>query len=549
MNFSNIKTLVVMQLKDKLDLSFVRNKRSLTIKSVLAVVKPAAVTAVFFLLFMVAVRFSVFSFSQVLPDTVVNVLFTTMQLMAIFSCSVGLSQALFASADNKVLLTLPVSSTEIFLSKLILFYLFELRRNVTFSLPVFLAYGLINNAVWYYYPWMLLCFAVISLLPVAIGAVLSIPTMYVVNFVRRHKVLQLALMTAVAGVAVWVVVALINLIPENINLLGQWGTISTRIQGFLNNFARVLAPFYWLCLMTIGGTLRISAGLFGVDTLAYFGGAVGVTAIFGLLAFLLARPLFFKMASKLFEYEKMVVPPKKNKVHSQKTSPYFESWRMEVRSSRRIALIFAELALPAVVILFLNRLYAAMNTSFAGQKLTQMFNIVVMLVTVLSFNTVYASVYSREASARNLLKTRPTSPLRLLFARISSRMATAILSCVAMVVTYAVVSKESPLNMVWLLVAMAATAAAHLLWCAETDVMNSQADQFQTVGADYNNPNERNATFFGILLAAVFAAAFYLFTDTGVTTAFAKIALLGLALLGFRILLYVKRVNLYFAEN
>lgn len=549
-HYSNVKTLVKMQLQDKMDLSFLKNKRSLILTTVLAILKPVVVTVVFFLLFLLSVKLSVFSFSGVLPDTVVNVIFTVMQLMAIVTCSIGLAEALFTSADNKVLLTLPVSATETFLSKLILFYIFELRRNVTFSLPMFLAYGIVNGAVWYYYPWLIVCFLLISLLPVAIGAVLSIPLMYFVNFVRRHKVLQYGLITAVAGVCVWIIVALINLIPANINILGQWGAISASIQKFLQNFANALVPFYWMCLMVIGGTLRISSHLFALDTLWRFLGTLGVVTLFFAGAFLLARPLFYKMASRQFEFEKLILPPKKNKLHSQRTSPYFESWKMYLRSSRNISLTFVELALPAVLILFLNKLYAAMNTSFSGLKLTQMFNIVLMFVVVLSFNTPYASVYSREANSRNILKTRPANVVRTLFARISLRAVVVVVSCVAMIITYQSVSTEQPINSILLFVAVTATAIAHLLWCAETDVMKSQADQYQTVGADYNNPNERTATITSILLSVLFVLAYYLFSIGGAMTAtFAKIAIVALAFLAARVFLFVKRAKLYFVEN
>lgn len=549
-HYSNVKTLVKMQLQDKMDLSFLKNKRSLILTTVLTILKPVVVTVVFFLLFLLSIKLSVFSFSGVLPDTVINVIFTVMQLMAIVTCSIGLAEALFTSADNKVLLTLPVSATETFLSKLILFYVFELKRNVTFSLPLFLAYGMVNGAVWYYYPWLVLCFLIISFAPVAIGAVLSIPLMYFVNFVRRHKGLQFGLMTAVAGVCVWIIVALINMIPANINILGQWGAISASIQKFLQNFANALVPFYWTCLMVIGGTLRISTHLFALDTLWRFFGTLGVVALFFVGAFLLARPLFYKMASRQFEFEKLILPPKKNKLHSQRTSPYFESWKMYLRSSRNISLTFVELALPAVLILFLNKLYAAMNTSFSGLKLTQMFNIVLMFVVVLSFNTPYASVYSREANSRNILKTRPANVVRTLFSRISLRGVVVVISCVAMIVTYQSVSTEQPFNSFLLLITLLATAIAHLLWCAETDVMNSQADQYQTIGTDYNNPNERTATITGILLAGVFVLAYYLFsTDGSTTSAFAKIAIIAIAFLAVRVFLFVKRAKLYFVEN
>lgn len=550
MTYSNVKTLVKMQLQDKMDLSFVKNKRSLILKTGLTILKPIIVTVVFFLLFLLSVKLSVFSFSSLLPDTVVNVIFTVMQIMAIVTCSVGLSGALFTSADNKVLLTLPVSSTEIFFSKLILFYVFELKRNVSFLLPMFLAYGIVNGAVWYFYPWLLLCFLLISALPVAIGAVLSIPTMYFVNFVRRHKVLQFVLMAAVSSACIVIIVSLINLIPENINILGQWGSISANIQKFLKAFANALIPFYWVCLMAIGGTLRISTHLFAWDTLWYFLGVVGTTALFLLGAYMLARPLFFKMASRQFEYEKMIVPAKKNKLHSQRISPYFESWKMYLRSSRKISLTFVELALPAVLILFLNKLYAAMNTSFSGLKLTQLFNIIVMFVTVLSFNTPYASVYSREANSRNILKTRPTNVVRTLFARISLRAVVTVISCVAMLITYQSVSGEDKLNAVFLCVTVTATAVAHLLWCAETDVMHSQADQYQTIGADYNNPNERNATIIGILLAGVFTLMYYVLSNGGLLVyAFMKLAIVAVVFLIARVFLFVKRAKLYFVEN
>lgn len=551
MYLSHLRTLVAMQLKDKIDVSFTdKNKRAFILKTVASVLRPVIVTAVFYLLFRLAVAFSVFSLSQLLPVTVISLVFTVVQLLAIVSCTVGLSQALFASLDNKVLLTLPVSDVEIFVSKLVLFYIFELKRNVSFTLPMFLAYGLVNGAVWYFYIWMIFCFLLISFLPMCVGAVLSIPAMFFTNYVQRKKTLQFALMAICAAIVVWAIVTPINNMPENINILGQWGEISADIQQFLQNFADALVPFWWLCCLVVGDApLRISTSLFGWDTLAYLGGTFGVIAVFLVLAFLLARPLFFKMASKQFEYEKMVVPPKKNHARSQWAAPFSESFRMRFRSSKNIALMFVELSLPAVAVLFLNKLYAAMNTSYSGQKLAQTFNIVVMMVTVLSFNTPYASVYSSEAKARDIIKTRPTSALLTLFARIFPRVTVVALSCAAMLCTYSTVSGDAAANCAFLFVCVTATALAHLLWCAETDIMRSQAEQYMTIGSDYDNPNERTATLTSLVLTVLFALMFYLFTDRGVTSSFCKIAVASVALLAVRICLYITRARLYFVES
>ena len=305
-----LKTLVMMQLKDKLDLSFVKSKRGLIFKIVLSVVKLVAVTAVFYLLFFVCNMLGVFYPSGYIPDTVANVLFTVMQLMSVVTCIVGLTQALYMTADNRVLLTLPASSATVFFSKLILYYVFELKRNVTFTLPMFIAYGMINGAVWYYYLWLIFCFAFISMIPVVIGALVSIPALFVATFVKQFKWLQLSLMFVSSGLVVWGIVALIGVIPPNINIMGTWGSLFLSIQRFLNGFAKALYPFYCLTLMIVGGTLRIGSKLFAGDTFAYFGVMLACLAVALGLAYLLAKPLFIRMAARQFEFEKMVVPPK-----------------------------------------------------------------------------------------------------------------------------------------------------------------------------------------------------------------------------------------------
>lgn len=545
-----LKTLVMMQLKDKLDLSFTKSKRSLILKIAVSVVKLVAVCAIFFLLFFLSVRFSIFSLSAtVLPDTVVNIVFTVIQILAIISCTFGLSNALYLSADNKVLLTLPVSSSQIFVSKLILFYIFEVKRNLTFTLPMFIAYGITNHAVWYYYIWLIPVFLLISFIPVAIGAILSIPAMFFGGIIRKFKWLQYSLMIIVAALIVWGIIKAINIIPQNINLLSQWGAISGRIALFLSQFSKALIPFYWLCLLAIGGTFRIGTKLFGLDTLAYLGGAIGVAAVLFGLAFLLARPLFFNMASKQFEYEKSSFSFRKNTVHSPKLSPYFESIKMSFRSSRHLILVIVEFVLPAILTLFLNRLYSAMNTSFLGQTLTQTFNVLVMFVVMLSFNSAYASVYSREANARNIMKTRPNNPLRTLFARIFFRAVTIVISSVAVIIVYGVVGGIDAGKAVLLGVALICASLAHLLWCAEIDVMHSQADQYQTIGVDFDNPNERNATIIGLIISVLFTVLFNMFTDMGETASFVKIMLLAIVLFAVRVYLYITRVKLYFVER
>ena len=544
-----LKTLVMMQLKDKLDLSFVKSKRGLIFKIVLSVVKLVAVTAVFYLLFFVCNMLGVFYPSGYIPDTVANVLFTVMQLMSVVTCIVGLTQALYMTADNRVLLTLPASSATVFFSKLILYYVFELKRNVTFTLPMFIAYGMINGAVWYYYLWLIFCFAFISMIPVVIGALVSIPALFVATFVKQFKWLQLSLMFVASGLVVWGIVALIGVIPPNINIMGTWGSLFLSIQRFLNGFAKALYPFYCLTLMIVGGTLRIGSKLFAGDTFAYFGVMLACLAVALGLAYLLAKPLFIRMAARQFEFEKMVVPPKKNKVFNKKLSPVLETLQMNVRSGRYVLSAIVQLALPAIAILLLNKLYASMNTNYTGEVMTKTFNLLVMLVITVAFNNEYATVYSKEANARNIIKTRPQNPIYTLLGRIAPRIAIIVLSTFAVVITAVSVSSSDKGELVMMGMVTLFVSVAHVLWCAEMDVMHSYADQYATVGVQFDSPNERNATIVGFLLSAFFAFAYYFLSDRGTTSSIVKGIIIAAVFLAARIYLYVTRIKHYFVEN
>ena len=539
----------MMQLKDKLDLSFVKSKRGLIFKIVLSVVKLVAVTAVFYLLFFVCNMLGVFYPSGYIPDTVANVLFTVMQLMSVVTCIVGLTQALYMTADNRVLLTLPASSATVFFSKLILYYVFELKRNVTFTLPMFIAYGMINGAVWYYYLWLIFCFAFISMIPVVIGALVSIPALFVATFVKQFKWLQLSLMFVASGLVVWGIVALIGVIPPNINIMGTWGSLFLSIQRFLNGFAKALYPFYCLTLMIVGGTLRIGSKLFAGDTFAYFGVMLACLAVALGLAYLLAKPLFIRMAARQFEFEKMVVPPKKNKVFNKKLSPVLETLQMNVRSGRYVLSAIVQLALPAIAILLLNKLYASMNTNYTGEVMTKTFNLLVMLVITVAFNNEYATVYSQEANARNIIKTRPQNPIYTWLGRIAPRIAIIVLSTFAVVITAVSVSSSDKGELVMMGMVTLFVSVAHLLWCAEMDVMHSYADQYATVGVQFDSPNERNATIVGFLLSAFFAFAYYFLSDRGTTSSIVKGIIIAAVFLAARIYLYVTRIKHYFVEN
>ncbi len=545
----DLKTLVLMQLKDKLDLSFTDSKRSMLFKISAIAGQILLSGGAFFLFFFLASALKLFSFSGAVPASLLTAMFTLIFVLGCISCTAGLTDALYLTADNRVLLTLPVQPNLVFLSKFVLYFIFELKRNAMLLLPMYIAYGIVAHAVWYYYPWLLICYVAVSLLPVALGAILSIPALYIGNFVKNYKWLQATLVTVLAVFVGWGLISLISVMPENINIAGRWGTISLTIQNWLDTFAKWVKPFDYINLMIMGGTAQIRSGLFTLNTLWGLLITLGTIGVCTAMAYLLARPLFFKMASKQFEFEKSAKAQGRNKVYSAKIAPLVYEMKRNFRSSRYVLRLVLGLLVLPVAVYFLNKTYAAMNTRLTGQYMTVAFSMLVSLLIVTSDNVGYASVYSVDGQARPIAKTQPVLPQISLVSRLVPRMAVIVASVIVSTCLWRSVAGLSAGEATFIAFTVIFVGWGHLLWCAEMDVMRPQHEQYATLGMTFDNPNERNATIAAFVLSALFAFWLYFIMSDGRLRATAITATLALVFLGARVFLYFSRIRLYYAEK
>ena len=134
-----LKPLVMMQLKDKLDFSFLKSTKQTIAKIILSILAFGVVTGVIFALLYLSKTFNIFHLIAIIPVSVIVVVFTVMETLALLSCVFGLMKALYFSKDNPVLLTLPASTNQVFISKLIVYLVYELKKTLYFIVPLFLA--------------------------------------------------------------------------------------------------------------------------------------------------------------------------------------------------------------------------------------------------------------------------------------------------------------------------------------------------------------------------------------------------------------------------
>ncbi|MDR3318726.1 MAG: hypothetical protein LBS99_04745, partial [Clostridiales bacterium] len=184
-------TLVMMQIKEKFNLKFLKSRKKTAFTLIFKALQFVIATVALYALFYLSVFLKVLSFNAILYAETIMLIFIALQVMAIITTTVGLVKSLYLSGDNELLLTFPVSANKVFLSKLIVFFINELRKNYLLFLPMFVAFGILDKMAFYYYLWVLAAYVLISFMPVIIGALLSIPSLFVALLLRNAKYVQL----------------------------------------------------------------------------------------------------------------------------------------------------------------------------------------------------------------------------------------------------------------------------------------------------------------------------------------------------------------------
>lgn len=545
-----LKPLVMMQLKDKLDFSFLKSTKQTIAKIILTILAFGVVTGAFFGFFFLADFLNIFSMSMAIPPTVIVVIFTVMEILTLLSCTFGLMKALYFSKDNPVLLTLPASTNQVFISKIIVYFIYELKRTLFFIVPLLLAYGLVSGLPLYFILWVAVSWIILALFNTAFAALFSIFAMLLTMFLRNFGFVKVLLFLGAVGIVIYALVTVINLIPENFDIRAVWGTIFWAMQDFLNAFSKIMFPFAMLVELFIGKYRGLKAALFTNNTLTYFGLLVGAIIVLFTLAFLISRPLFFKMAAKPFEYRKVTHEFKRK---NRKTNSFLSAVKAQTllicrTSDDLFALMGCAVSMP-ILILLLNRIFAAISTRALGDAMTISFNLLIMLLIALASNGKMASVYSREGSAAYLNKTRPNEYRTNLIAKITPNAVVMIISIIA---SCAIVAKFSALNTfndVCFALVVIFAYVMHLLWSAESDVVNPQSSHYATTGEHPNNPNETKSSITMFIVSFITCLISLFLCIENIKVAFVKIVLIFLALLIYRVWSYLSTIKYFYKEK
>ena len=552
----SLMTLIKMQLKEKSGTHLTTGLKGwarIAVSTLVFLLKFAFFSALCAVMFFLAGQLPLFELSDRVPDTVLSILFSVLLLLSVISCTAGLTRAMYFAKDNFVLLTLPASPLKVYLSKLIIFFCFELKKSFSFLIPMFVGYFITLGYPVGFYPWLLLCFFFISVMTVSIAALLSIPAMWISTIFKRHRLLQNSAITAAVVASVLALFFIVSMIPDDLNLLTNWDYIFVKIQEGLEWYKQNLALLYGLTGMISG--VQFSDGLvFEIlwpvgSTLSKFAALILADVLLFTAGLLIVRPLFYTMASKPFEYLKSQVKPRRNvRLPSSLTGIYTEllkSFKNHERLSTNVGIM---ISIP-ILIFLLNSLFVAMNTDTFGDQLIVASNLLIILLIALNANSYAACVYSRDGRSAYLIKVQPKNPMTLIVAKITP---TALFCTASLITTFVILTQTTNLSFIdcaLLMLSVILIYFAHLCYCADLDIMNPHTEIYAAMGEYENDPNEIKATAWAFAISFIVAGATLLLLLENNGEVYLKLLICSAAAFAYRAYRFTSDVKLYYKEK
>lgn len=562
-------SLIKLQLKDKIDMSFAKQKKTLIRTIVFGILSFAIVAAVTFLALFFLKFIGLISNGEI--ANLLIVIITIYFVLDVLGSSFELMKNLYFAEDNKLLVTYPVSAGQLFLSKIIVYYVFELKKCLKLFVPIVVGFlfsmltstlttdggitfiSQITIASIFSGIFPILIYAA---LVVVVGSILSVPALYVYSFIKRHALLQLLLTTLLVAGVVVVCVLLINSIPEEIILEDWIFKASAFIKEFVNIGAYYAYPFRQLVYMITGEL--VTYGLYRLNYIYFIKLIICLAALAALaaLVYFVIKPFYFYIMTSGSEFDNN--QNDKNKVNKVLSKYITFSKKELIISFRDVDISGNYIAIYIIVpilLLFIDAIYSAISKNLSGETMTLAFNLLLILTPLLASNSMIATLYSKEGRAAYIKKTKPVNPIIPLVSKLLFNLVLSIPSIAVCGIIFADFSNMSPLNVILLCFAVLFIQYAHILFSASLDIMNPKNEVYATDGNMASNPNENVATVVGFMVSILLAFIFYSFLNETMkmhhsfNLAFIKLFVIGLAAFAGCLYLFIMKIKAFYYEK
>jgi ABC-2 type transport system permease protein len=529
---STLLSLLKFQIDNKTDILKASSPKAM-IRSVLKVV----------LILLLSTYVVGFALSKVLvlgflitPEFLGIVLLATQVVSLIFATATVIN-TLYLARDNEMLICLPITPNQLFISKLLVIYLKELAVNALISVPLFLSLGSSANAGICYYLSIPILLLLIPIFPIVIAAFISMPLMGIIRFLQKHTLLAIVVAFSLIAGLLFLYLTFIGSIASEFKIASEQFETVRKINVEISNIGKYIFVYF-----------QLASAMFSFANWYYFAFYLMACAVVSAAAIIFTRHVFFKLAMTSLENTVKA----KGKVKKFKKRGIFRSlFQKELfcvfRSFSEVFEYFLFTILMPFIVVSYDKLLMTITVNQAGVNMIAGAHVMVVAIMAMLSNISSASAISRDGGNFHTSKTIPVGFLRQVLVKFSFN---AVFTLCGITVTAIISLFIYPAWQVLLgSLAVAMASMGHIAYCIDADVKSPTINLQGNEEASTVSKSTPKSLIFGLAIGFVMGLIVIMMsTLENQLIPYLIIIALSFVFMVYRIYTMILRVNLCYEK-
>lgn len=544
-----IRALLCMQMGDKLRRSTKRQRRRRAFMIFLQVLAALVITALLAVLCILSKSF----FYIRLNRDLLAAMFLLTQVITVLANVGAIQNVLFTDKENMMLLTFPCTFREIAISKLLLFFLRELKKSCFFLLPFLIGFGIAAKHGATFYILAVVACVILSALPIFVSCVLSIVFLYGKRWLQSSPAVYVTALAVAFSALFYVAYRILSVLPNPLDMIQNYGKYMDNI-----NLAIKTVAAYSLHYASLAD-LMTGSGKF-LDVLILLG-ATAVTVVVGVSILL---PFYFRAVSSSAERStrKKKVRQKwhegsslaEGKAKKTRLGLYRTFLHKELilngRDVQKLSATITSFFVLPIASYVLNYILDTINTNPLGDYMIIAFNLMISASLLAAFNTDCACALSLEGLEFCVLKTAPSNTMSIAWAKITVTLLSNLIAIGATTVMLYFIAGISIVDLVLFAVTLLLLAGGTVLWSFQLDVRRPLFLEYASKGSSgvVDNPNVGKAALFGFLVATFSGVLSLILLYDDYVTGWLRIVGIAAVFCAARAFLFYRNLQVYFHE-
>lgn len=384
-------------------------------------------------------------------------------LVFIFSGVSALNHTLFENSDLNILITMPFSSTDIFLSKLTTVYLKQLVFAIACVFSVNFTFFVTTGMLNVYNGLMTVVVAVLlPVIPLAVAAIIALPYHYLKTLVSSNYVLLFAVMTIIMALFCWGYSFVFD-VAQNLLASGKITKLfDENVMKGIISFTKYNYPANLFAYLMLGREIGKNIGILA-----------GILVGAGAICFFLVRALFIGVTHSDFSVR--IPHSHKKNLHFSNNTRFGALMRKEfllvMRTPGYAYMYFTTAAIMPIMAYCSAKITIGVFSNLVGNVDVgfELCTFIAILYSTLT-NTFCSTNISRDGYMSLTQKTLPFSPAKILGSKMAFCSIVAIASTLITCIVMAATRLESVQEAVVTLFATSMIAFAQIVFATKLDL-------------------------------------------------------------------------------